>query len=337
MISLISKLTLFFVAAVALFVMPAAASADDTYTLRLATWGSPVHPQITQWVPFFTSEVERNSKGRIKVQVYPASSLIKEQDVASAIPAGVADISLAVIEDFSGVDPGIGVFGTPLMDFDFNKFAQVMHPGSDLFTVTDQSLRQHGIALLSAIDIGPAVFVAKQPLRTPADFRGKNIRVYSPGTAAVVQALGGAPTQLNQNDVYAALSTGTVQAAYGGLAGIYGAKQYEVAPYLTLPSPIFGLDVNGYVMNAAKLNGMPPDLRKIVLDAATKANARANAACAQLYDHFASEIGKATGDAPVRIDPAKYRAQLEDLMKQAQSKFSASDPVVKALMKARST
>ena len=121
------------------------------------------------------------------------------------------------------------------------------------------------------------------------------------------------------------------------MAGIYGAKQHEVAPYLTLPSPLFGLDVNGYVMNAAKLNGMPPDLRTIVLDAATKANARANAACSRLYTHFASEIGKSTGDAPVHIDPANYREPLDNLMKQAQSKFSASDPVVKALIKARST
>jgi hypothetical protein len=30
------------------------AVADDVYTLRVATWGSPVHPQVTQWVPLFT-------------------------------------------------------------------------------------------------------------------------------------------------------------------------------------------------------------------------------------------------------------------------------------------
>lgn len=325
------------VAAALVAAMPAAShAADQTYTLRLATWGSPTHPQITEWVPFFSSEVERNSKGRITVQVFPASSLIKEQDVASAIPAGVADISLAVIEDFSGVDPDIGVFGTPLMDFGFDGFAKAMHPGSELFKATDDSLRKHGIALLSAIDIGPPVFVGKQPLRTIADFHGKNIRVYSAGTAAIVQSLGGAPTQLNQNDVYAALSTGTVQASYGGLAGIYGAKQYEVAKYLTLPGPMFGLDINGYVMNAAKLDAMPPDLRKIVLDAATKADARANEANKRMYEHFAGEIGRSTGNGVVRLDAANFRAPVQSLTAQAAAKFGNTDPIARALLKARS-
>ncbi len=320
----------------ALAMSAAAPAADQSYTLRLATWGSPTHPQVTEWVPFFSSEVERNSKGRIKVQVYPAASLIKEPDVASAIPAGVADISLAVLEDFSGVDPEIGIFGTPLMDLNFDAFAKAMHPGSELFNATNDSLRKHGMVLLSAIDIGPPVFVGKEPLRTAADFHGKNIRVYSAGTAAIVQSLGAAPTQLNQNDVYAALSTGTVQASYGGLGGIYGLEQYEVAKFLTLPGPIFGLDINGYVMNAAKLDGMAPDLRKIVLDAATKANARANEANKRMYATFAAEIGRNTGNGVAHLEFKTFREPIQNLMTQAQTKFGATDPIVRALLKARS-
>ena len=337
MISTVRILALCACAVLAALALPVASAADQSYTLRLATWGSPAHPQVTAWVPFFTSEVERNSKGRIKVQVYPASALIKEQDVARAIPAGVADISLAVIENFSGLDPELGVFGSPLMDLSFDAFAKAMHPGSELFNATSESLRKHGVVLLSAIDTGPPVFVGKQPLRTMADFHGKNIRVYSAGTASVVRTLGGAPKQLNQKDVYAALSTGTVQAAYGGLAGIYGAKQYEVARYLTLPGPMFGMDVNGYVMNAAKLDGMPPDLRKIVLDAAGKADARANEAMKRMYEHFAAEIGQSTGNGVTKLDSASFREPLKVLTNQAESKFGTSDPIVRALLKARSS
>lgn len=259
------------------------AQAQTTYTLRLATWGSMTHPQVIGFVPVFTKLVEERSQGRIKIQYFPGAGLVKEQDVMSAIPADIADISLTSLDTWSAVAPELGVFGSPLMSYDFDQFFGAIHPGSKIFEAANSVFAEHGARLLAAIDVGPSVFVSKMPLQKPEDFKGKTIRVYSHATGDLVQALAAAPTQLNQNDLYAALSTGTVQGAYGGLAGVYGAKLYEVTKYLAYPAGMFGLAINGYVMNAAKFNSLPKDLQRIVLDAANEADANANHAVRDSY------------------------------------------------------
>lgn len=259
------------------------AEAQTTYTLRLATWGSVTHPQVVGFVPVFTKLVEERSQGRIKIQYFPGAGLVKEQDVMSAIPADIADISLTSLDEWSAVAPELGVFGSPLMSYDFEQFVNAIHPGTKLFEATNAVFLGHGARLLAAIDVGPSVFVSKMPLEKLSDYKGKTIRVYSHATGDLVQALGAAPTQLNQNDLYAALSTGTVQAAYGGLPGVYGAKLYEVTKYLAYPNGMFGLAINGYVMNAAKFNQLPKDLQRVVLDAAAEADASANRAMREAY------------------------------------------------------
>jgi TRAP-type C4-dicarboxylate transport system substrate-binding protein len=330
--NIIRRSTALAVIAAALFAMPHPASAAD-FTLRVATWGSPQHPQVTAWVPIFTEEVQRASGGRIAVQTFPAASLIKEQDVPSALPAGVADISLTILEDFSGLDPAMGVFGSPLMQFSFPSFFRAMRPGTPLFSATNDELRSHGAILLSAIDVGPPVFASRDLLRVPADFRGKNIRVFSGASGALVQELGGAPTQLSQNDVYAALSTGTVQAAFGGLPGVFGAKQYEVAKYIAEPGGIFGLLINGYVMNANSFNRLPPDLQKIVLAAAYKANVAANAANEAAYDRDIAAMA-AHGNVMTKLNPNDFKDIIAHLRTEAIAKYGRTSRLMKALLAA---
>lgn len=310
------------------------ADADAPITLRLATFGSPTHPQITHYVPLFTSEVEKNSDGRLKVTHFPAASLVKEPDVASAVPADVADISLVVLEDFAGLDPTLSVLGSPLMNLNFSEFVDRMHPGTPLFKAVDDKLRAHGALLLSAIDIGAPVFDSRVPLRAPSDFSGKNIRVYSPSTAKLVQLLGGSPTQLNQNDVYAALSTGTVQAAYGGVPGTFGAKLYEVGKYIDDPGPMFGSAIMGYVMNLNRFQSLPKDLQAVILAAANKAALSANAANRESYNGFLADMQK-HGATIVHLEPQNFRTIIDTLNSQAKAQYPAGDPLVKAVVQAQ--
>ena len=47
-------------------------------TLRLATWGAPTAPQVTEFVSTFQKSVEKGSNGQISVQHFPAGSLVNE-------------------------------------------------------------------------------------------------------------------------------------------------------------------------------------------------------------------------------------------------------------------
>ena len=73
-----------------------------------------------------------------------------------------------------------------------------------------------------------------------------------------------------------------------------------------------------------------------MLDAAGKADARANAANKRMYAHFADEIGRSTGSGVIHLEYANFRKPVESLLRQAHAKFGTSDPIVRALLKARS-
>jgi len=270
--------------AAALLACSAPAFAEPNYTLRLASWGAPTAPQVSEFVTAFKDDVEKTSGGRISVQTFPAGSLVNERAVPSAIQSGVVDISLTTMGSWASIVPTAGALNTVFFRPTAEGFDKVIGPDTPLFKALDDDMANHGTRLLAALYNGPVVVVSKAPLKTPEDFKGKTVRVFDRLTAEIVQALKGAASTIEVADVYPALQRGTVQAAIGGLEGAIGLKEYEVGKYLLATNGQFGLLLTGYVMNKNSLDALPPDLQKIVLDSGHKASRLATAAMIAAYD-----------------------------------------------------
>ncbi len=262
-----------------------AAAAD--YTLRVSSWGSPAVPQVAVFVPAFQKAVEDGSKGRIAVQAFEAGTLVKEQDVASAIQSRVVDISLSTAGAWASISPPAALLNSIVFRPTDDSFTKLAGNGSPLFQTLDASLHQHSAVLLAMLDNGPPMIVSRDALTTPKDFSGKSIRVYDRASSEIIHTLGGAPSTLSVSDVYPALQRGTVQAAIGGIQGVVGLKEYEVAKYLLDGNGVWGVGITMYVMNKGTLDELPPDLRQVVLDAGKTAEAAAESA---LVAYFAKGL-----------------------------------------------
>ncbi|HUA56010.1 MAG TPA: TRAP transporter substrate-binding protein [Candidatus Sulfotelmatobacter sp.] len=249
---------------------------DAIYTLRLSSWGAPGVPQVSVYVPEFTKRVSEGSQGRIAVQHFPAGSLVKEQDVASAIQAGVVDISLSTIGSWASTAPTAALLNSILFSPTDAGFATLIGPGTKLYGMLADDLAKRSGVLLGTIDNGAPVVVSRAPINGPGDFRGKTVRVYDRLTSQIVQTLGGAPSTIQVTDVYPALERGTVQAAIGGLQGEAGLKVYEVAKYLLLTNGVIGTGITFYVMNKAALARLPADLQHLVVESGEAAGRIAN-------------------------------------------------------------
>ena len=254
------------------------ARAEAPFTLRLATWGAPSVPQVSVYVPEFTRRVQEGSQRRIVVQHYPAGSLVKEQDVATAVQARVVDISLSEIGTWASSVPMAAVLNTILFAPTDAGFAAKIGPGTKLYKLLANDLAKHGGILLGTIDNGAPVIVSRDPILGPKDFRGKTVRVFDRLTSQIVQTLGGSPSTIQVSDVYPALERGAVKAAIGGLQGAAGLKEYEVAKHLLMTNGIFGTGTTFYVMNEASMAALPADLQKLVLESGEAAGILANAA-----------------------------------------------------------
>jgi TRAP-type transport system periplasmic protein len=312
------------VAAILLASSPAVRAAQ-TYTLRLSTWGAPTAPQVSAFVAPFKDDVEKASKGRIAVQVFPAGTLVNERAVPSAIQSGVVDISLTTMGSWASIVPTAGALNTVFFRPTAENFDKAIGPGTPLFKALDEDMAKHGARLLAALYNGPVVVVSKAPFKTPGDFKGKTVRVFDKLTAEIVQALHGAASTIEVADVYPALQRGTVQAAIGGLEGAIGLKEYEVGKYLLATNGQFGLLLTGYVMNKGALNALPPDLQKIVLDSAHKASRIATKVMIAAYDKELSEMQQhgmtVTKLAPGSADYKSFTQSLAPLAKTQESRF----------------
>jgi TRAP-type transport system periplasmic protein len=268
------------------------ARAQQTASLRLATWGAAAAPQVSAYVGPFISALQETSKGRITVQNFPAGSLVDERDVPSAIQSNIVDISLTTMGSWSSVLPEAGVLNTVFFSPTPGNFESVTAPDSAIFKMLDAGMAQHGAKVLALLYNGPVVVVSRKPMTTPAAFKGKTIRAFDKLTEEVVQTLGGVPSTIGVADVYPALERGTVQGAIGGLEGAVGLREYEVGKYVLATNGVFGLLMTGYVMSKKSYDKLPPDLQKSVLDAAYKAGRDANKVMIAAYAQELDEMRK---------------------------------------------
>lgn len=267
-----------------------------TASLRLASWGAAAAPQVSAYVGPFISAVKEMSKGRVTVQNFPAGSLVDERDVPSAIQSNIVDISLTTMGSWSSILPEAGVLNTVFFSPTPQNFEAVTGPGSAVFKMLDAGMARHGAKVLALLYNGPVVVVSRKQMNTPSAFKGKTIRAFDKLTEEIVQALGGVPSTIGVADVYPALERGTVQGAIGGLEGAVGLREYEVGKYVLATNGVFGLLVTGYVMSQQSYAKLPPDLQKIVLDAAYQAGRDANKAMIAAYAQELDEMRKHHAD-----------------------------------------
>lgn len=307
---------------------------QDTYKLRLSAWGAMDHPQVTEFVPKFTELVEEKSQNQIKVEFFPGGELVDQDGVATAIPNGTADISLTGVAHWTGVEEDLGIVASPLFSFQLEEFWPAMKPGTPLFKALDSRYQKHNTKLLTAINIGPQVFASKVPLESPEDFKGKTIRASTNPDAAAIKALGGTPTLLDIADVYSGLQRGVVDSAYGGLDGAWGMKEYEVTDYLLLPQGVLGTAVNGYVMNQDALKSLPPDLQKVVLEAAEEAGENANQSFIPSYEDTVQDF-REKGMTVTEMSPndPAFKDAIAPLLEEQKAEYSPD--LVKALNEAK--
>lgn len=71
-------------------------------------------------------------------------------------------------------------------------------------------------------------------MRTPADMKGKKVRVFGKTLGDFVTELGGAPTLMSGSKQFLAYQRGTVDAGMTGLTTIPSRKLFQVMDYVTL-------------------------------------------------------------------------------------------------------
>lgn len=223
----------------------------------------------------FANYVDEMSNGRIKIEVYSASTLGDEKTCLNALQMGGGTVDMYRGNTNSLADYGfkkLNMFGLPFIFTDRESMWKVLE---------DEELGQAFLAEGSEVGAGMVgVFYMDEGARNMfttkaigglADIRDMKIRV--PETELMMdtmKALGAQPTPISYSELYSSLQSGVVDGAENGYPGYSSNKFYEVAPYYLLSGHTFSPGI--VLMAEAKWNALSPEDQQILRDAGQKAS-----------------------------------------------------------------
>jgi tripartite ATP-independent transporter DctP family solute receptor len=232
----------------------------------------PVGSMYDEGHKMFKKLVEERSGGKITVDVFPAAQLGAEVAMMEGLRLGTIDVVCANAPNAATVFPELGLFSVAYLFKDIPHFEKVVNDPKFVQRFNQiVASKNVGIRVLGFYAAGVRnVYSRKGPISGPDDFRGLKIRVQNnPVEVKVWKAFGAIPTPMNFGEVYQALQSGVIDAAENGLAVIESNKHYEAAKYISETEHQRNLST--LYINEKKLQSLPADLQKVVIDAGREA------------------------------------------------------------------
>jgi len=269
----------------------------------------------------FKELVETYTGGRVKVEVYPNSSLYKDKEELEALQLGSVQLLAPSISKFGPLGiKEFDIFDLPFLMSDDSHARQMM--ASPMMAELGRKLEGKGVAPLAYWDNGAIVYTANRPLIRPEDFRGLKMRIQGGKVYdAVARELGALPQILPFSAVYQALQTGVVDGEDNVPSNILTQKFYEVQKHLTLS--FHGRITYALITNKTFWASLPADVR-----------AQLERAVKETTDFFNATAAKDNADALEQIK-ASGKTEIHALTEEERKAWIAKLMPVHTEMQAR--
>lgn len=201
------------------------------YAWPLAT-ASPEDTVTQIFSEKFAEEVSRLSDGKMKIQVYPNSTLGGDRDLLETCADG--DIPFIVQNTAPQVTfmPDLAVFDLPCV-FDSLDDCRETLDDPEFFNLISNVYTKGGYHLLGMADQGFRVMSTNTPVYEFADFKGQKIRTMENSYhLAFWKSLHANPTPMSFSEVYIGLQQHTIDAQENPYEVIVSNKLYEQQDYV---------------------------------------------------------------------------------------------------------
>ncbi len=275
----------------------------------------------------FKELAEATTKGRVKIELYPNSTLYKDKEELEALQLGAVQMLAPSLAKFAP----LGVKEFELFDLPY-----IFPDKAALDRVTDgpigrdllKKLESKGILGLAYWDNGFKMMSSNRPMHVPADMKGLKMRIQASKVLdEQMRVLGANPQVMAFSEVYQALQTGVVDGAENPPSNLYTQKMYEVQKHLTVTN-------HGYIGYAVIVNKkfwdkLPAEIRT-QLDGAMKEASKYADAIAQQENDVALEAVKKSGKTLIYTPTDKEKAEWRKALLPVQK--TMEDRIGKALI-----
>lgn len=283
----------------------------------------------------FAKEIEKRTKGEVKVQVVYSGEGVTASSLLSATRSGLITMAAPFQSMHAGeLSAGIVEIGLPGGTADTDKLNKLFHEdGWD--KILKKAYAAQGLVWLEPY-IQPAVYIiTKKPIKSIKDFQGLKIR--APGSyGKFLRELGASPVSLAWSEIYTSLATGVIDGSIGSnMIDHRDGNHVEVAKYM-YPLPLAGAQVLSIVVNQSVWNKLTKEQQKAVQEASVE-HAKAQLKMSRIWEKEAiaqmEKKGLKWSPQPSEADKKAWKATGEKLFDEYSKKDKYSKELIDILKK----
>ncbi|MFW5988317.1 MAG: TRAP transporter substrate-binding protein [bacterium] len=193
---------------------------------------------------YLKSLVEKETDGRIEVEIYPSNQLGTEAEMLESVKMGAIQATLG--GQFEAASPKLLIYTMPFLFEDISTVHDIIR--GPIGEKIAAAAEENDIKILSTGVAGGLRNFSnnKRAIETPADMEGLKMR--TPPIDSIIKTIektGGNPVSVPYAELYTALKTGVADGQENPFTNMVDKKLYEVQEYLTIvnyqfhPSPLY--------------------------------------------------------------------------------------------------
>ena len=240
---------------------------QEEYLFRYCHSQPEQHPRSKSMI-FFKEELEKRTKGKIKVENYFSAVLGTEFEVQDMVATNALQGTRG--GGFTNANKKYSIFMLPFLVEDWDQAMKLF--ASDFVKKINEEAKINGYHI-------PACGISQgfrahtnnvRPIESPEDLKGLKMRVPQQEVYVInAVVLGVNPQELPYSEVYMALKLGVVDGQDNAVSNIWDYKVFEVQEYLTLTNYAMGPDP--FMVNLDWYNTLPEHLKNIFDEVAVEA------------------------------------------------------------------
>lgn len=217
----------------------------------------------------FAKDVFAATNGGLNITVHSAGSLIKHSEIKNAVRSAQVQMGEFFLSRLSNENAAYGVDSQPFVATSYED-AQKLWKAQKPIVI--KLLAKQKLMPLFAVPWPPQGLYTKNEIKTAGDLKGLKFRAYNASLEKFAKLAGAAPTQVEAANIPQAFATGQVEAMITSPSTGANTKAWDFVDYYT---PINAwVPKNIVVVNKGAFDGLPAEVQKAVLAAASVAEKR---------------------------------------------------------------
>ncbi|MGH7072552.1 MAG: TRAP transporter substrate-binding protein DctP [Acetobacteraceae bacterium] len=254
----------------------------------------------------FAADVEKETNGALKFEIYPGASLFKPYQQFDAMADGALDMSVYPLAYSGGKLPETNLTLMPALIESYQQAYGWEDAPIGKWLVG--YLQDHGVELVTRIWQGGGGASRDKAIQLPSDLKGLKTRGAAKMVDLMFEAAGGSISTFPSTETYNALRSGVVDVVWTSSASLMSFRLQEVAKYVTTARKYtFWYMFEPMLMSKATYDKLTPEQQKIVMEVGHSLEKYALEAC-KADDQKVAEVFGEAGDQVSDMSAQQFAA-----------------------------